>query len=87
MARKEEKGLMKRQTRIWLHSLVAALVMGCANGVTVMIVSPTEFNLGAGIGKLGQVVLISGMIGVAGFLKQSPLPPDEDPPKPDADKQ
>jgi hypothetical protein len=65
-----------------MHSLIAAIVAGGANGITVMIVSPTEFNLHAGIGKLGQVIFVSSLIGLAAFLKQSPLPPEDpnDPP-------
>lgn len=68
---------MAKPLRVWLHSLIAALISGGANGLTVMIVSPTDFNFGAGIGKLGQVFAVGSLIGLAGFLKQSPLPPED----------
>lgn len=68
---------MKKPIRLWLHSLIAAIITGGANGLTVMIVSPTDFNFGAGIGKLGQVVAVGSLIGLAAFLKQSPLPPED----------
>lgn len=78
---------ISKGARLWLHSLVAAVVSGAANGVSVMIVSPTEFNLGTGLTKLGEVILISALVGLAMFLKQSPLPPEEaDPVKPDQAK-
>lgn len=50
------------------------MIGGAANSVTVMIVSPLEFNLQEGIGKVGTVALVSAIVAAALYLKQSPLP-------------
>jgi hypothetical protein len=68
---------MSNTTRIWLHSLIAAAVSGAGNGISVMIVSPADFNLQSGLGKLLQVFVVGAIVGLALFLKQSPLPPAE----------
>jgi hypothetical protein len=70
---------MESNTKKWAHSAIAATVSGGANGITVMIVSPTDFNLGAGLAKVGQVVLVGALVGLALFLKQSPLPAEDKP--------
>jgi hypothetical protein len=59
---------------MWLKGLVAALVGGGANAVTVAIVDPEHFNVHDGIDALLRVVVIGGLISVAGYLKTSPLP-------------
>lgn len=64
-------------TRIWIEGLVAALIGGAANAVTVIVVDPLNFNLGEGLGKLLQVVAVGGLVAVAAFLKQSPIPKAE----------
>jgi len=61
-------------TRIWIEGLVAALIGGAANALTVSIVDPLNFNLGEGLGKLLQVVAVGGLVAAAAFLKQSPIP-------------
>lgn len=57
----------------WLKGLLAAFVSGAANAVSMMIVDPEHFNFGQ-FGNLGEVALISGLIGAAMYLKQSPVP-------------
>jgi hypothetical protein len=55
--------------------LVGAAINSAATAVTVMIVDPTEFNLfQGGAAKLGAVVLVSGMLGAALYLKTHRLP-------------
>lgn len=67
----------------WLHGLIGAFIGGSANTITNMIVSPETFNLNAGLPKVLEAALLSGIISAALFLKQSPLPPEPpDPPKP-----
>ena len=61
-------------TRVWIEGLVAALIGGAANAVTVIVVDPLNFNLGDGLGKLLQVVAVGGLVAAAAFLKQSPIP-------------
>ena len=58
----------------WLKGLVSAVIGGAANAITVMIVDPTQFNLGDGAAKLGTVALVSAIVAAAMYLKQSPIP-------------
>ena len=60
----------------WIKGLVSAIIGGAANGITVMIVEPTEFNLSEGISKLGIVCLVSAIVAAAMYLKQAPIPSD-----------
>lgn len=62
----------------WLKGLVSATIGGAANAITVMIIDPIAFNLQEGIGKLGTVVLVSALVAAAMYLKQSPLPLEEE---------
>ena len=64
-------------TRVWLEGLVAALIGGGANAVTVIVVDPLAFNLGEGLPKLLQVVAVGSIVAAAAFLKQSPIPKAE----------
>lgn len=61
----------------WLKGLLSAVIGGAANAVTVMIVSPQDFNLSDGAGKLGTVTLVSAIVAGAMYLKQSPIPCNE----------
>ncbi len=65
-------------TRVWIEGLVAALVGGAANAVTVIVVDPLNFNLGEGLPKLLQVVTVGAIVAAAAFLKQSPIPKAEE---------
>lgn len=65
-------------TKVWIEGLVAALIGGAANAVTVIVVDPLNFNLGEGLGKLLQVVAVGGLVAAAAFLKQSPIPKTEE---------
>lgn len=66
-----------KAVRRWLRGLVGAAVGGAANSVTVMIVDPANFNL-SDFRKLGVFALVSTVISLALYLRQSPVPPDED---------
>lgn len=67
---------------IWLKGLAAASISGAANGVVTGFaaigIDPEKFNLAAGfhytlaIGFLSAA--LSGILGAALYLKQSPLP-------------
>jgi hypothetical protein len=59
---------------IWLKGLMAAIIGGAANSVTIMIVDPTNFNLTTGASKLGTVCLVSMIVSAAMYLKGSPIP-------------
>jgi hypothetical protein len=60
--------------KTWVKGLVSAAIGAAANGITVAIVDPANFNLSEGAGKLGSVMLVSAIVAVALYLKQSPLP-------------
>jgi hypothetical protein len=68
--------------QIWLRGILAAGIAGGANGVitgfAAVGIDPEHFNLQAGLhatlGIAGVSALMSAMIGVAAYLKQSPLP-------------
>jgi len=64
--------------KIWIEGLLAALIGGGANAVTVIIVDPLAFNLGEGLPKLLQVVTVGAIVAAAAFLKQSPIPKAEE---------
>lgn len=63
--------------KIWIEGLLAALIGGGANAVTVIVVDPLAFNLGEGLPKLLQVVTVGAIVAAAAFLKQSPIPKAE----------
>lgn len=58
----------------WIKGILSAFIGAAANGVTLMIVDPANFNLQTGGKQLLTVCLVSGLVSVAMYLKQSPLP-------------
>jgi hypothetical protein len=72
---------------LWAKGLVAAAIAGAANGVitgfAAVGIDPAHFNLQAGLkptlGIAGVSALTSSLIGVAAYLKQSPLPSGNQP--------
>jgi len=69
---------------LWAKGLVAAAIAGAANGVitgfAAVGIDPSHFNLQAGLKSTlaiaGVSAILSALIGVAAYLKQSPLPPE-----------
>jgi len=60
---------------LWARGLFAALIGGASNGVAVVIVDPTTFNLfQGGAKKLGGVCLVFAIVSAALYLKEHPLP-------------
>jgi hypothetical protein len=67
---------------IWLKGIVAAGIAGGANGVitgfTAVGIDPGHFNLQGGLHSTltiaGLSALMSSIIGIAAYLKQSPVP-------------
>ncbi len=68
---------MKKIVHIWLKGLISAIISGAAGSIGPMVAAPNEFNFGAGLNKLLTIAAISGLIGLANYLKDSPLPKDE----------
>lgn len=79
---------MTTNTRKWLKGLGAAFIGGGASavtsGLTSMGIAPDKFNMTdlAGVTRLLVLIaanfLISGILSMFFFLRQSPLPPDGD---------
>jgi hypothetical protein len=77
----------------WLRGLAGASVGGGANAVTIMVIKPEDFNFATGWPNLWKFCLVSMLVSLALYLKQSPIPAEiteiqnEDidpvPPKPD----
>ena len=69
---------------LWAKGLLAAAIAGAANGVitgfAAVGIDPSHFNLQAGLKSTlaiaGVSAILSALIGVAAYLKQSPLPPE-----------
>jgi len=59
---------------VWLKGLIAAVIGGAANALTMVIVDPLNFNLNEGVGNLLTVAATSAIVAAAMYLKQSPLP-------------
>jgi hypothetical protein len=67
---------------VWLSGVLAAGISGGANGVmtgfAAVGIDPEHFNLQGGLHKTlviaGVSAMMSGIMGVAAYLKQSPLP-------------
>ena len=68
--------------RVWGRGLAAAAIAGGANGVitgfAAVGIDPAHFNLQAGLRSTLAIAMVSAVmsaiIGVAAYLKQSPLP-------------
>jgi len=67
---------------IWLKGMLAAAIAGAANGIitgfAAVGIDPSHFNLQAGFHNTMSIATVSaamsGIIAVAAYLKQSPLP-------------
>lgn len=68
----------------WIKGLIGAVIGGAANAITMAIVDPQTFNIHEGADKLCNVAIVSAIVSGAMYLKQSPVPPDDDvkPPQP-----
>jgi hypothetical protein len=68
--------------RVWIKGIIAAAVSGGANGIVTGFaaigIDPNHFNLQAGISHTltigGASAAISAVLGVALYLRQSPIP-------------
>lgn len=60
--------------KTWLKGLAGAIVGGVATSITLCIVDPMTYNINDGLGRLGQVALVSAIFNAAFYLKKSPTP-------------
>ena len=82
MAEAAIHGARMSNCQTWLKGIAATAIAGSANGVitgfAAVGIDPKHFNLQAGLGSTLAIAavsaLMSGIIGVAAYLKQSPLP-------------
>jgi hypothetical protein len=58
----------------WLKGLIAAFVAAGAQAITLIVVDPVAFNLGAQWKKTLTAALIAGALAAAGYLAKSPIP-------------
>jgi hypothetical protein len=72
-----------KNTELWLKGIAAAAISGGANGIitgfAAVGIDPGHFNLQSGLHNTmaigGVSAAISAVLGVALYLRQSPLPP------------
>jgi hypothetical protein len=73
---------VSEKVRLWLRGLACAFIAGSANGVmtgfAAVGIDPEHFNLAAGFHNTLKIAaaaaVMSAILGVAAYLKQSPLP-------------
>jgi hypothetical protein len=71
--------------KIWMKGIIAAAISGGANGIVTGFaaigIDPSHFNLQAGLHATlaigGVSAAISAVLGVALYLRQSPLPAEK----------
>lgn len=61
----------------WFKNIFAAIIGGAANSVVAMLVDPVAFNFND-LRKLGTLAAGGAIISLAFYLKQSPVPPNEE---------
>lgn len=69
---------MTKNNKMWLRGLIATVVNGFASGMVLIIADPVAFNLDSGLRKLVMTSAVFALFGLANYLKQHPLPDDED---------
>ena len=80
---------MSKQTQVWLHGLIAAIIGGGASAVTgsvsASLIAPQQFNFGTELFHtlelMGVMFLFNGLLSMFAYLKQSPIPPEADDPQ------
>jgi len=73
------------KAEVWGKGIAAAAIAGASNGMITGLaaagIDPGHFNLQSGLratlAVAGASAAMSAAIGVAAYLKQSPLPPEE----------
>lgn len=63
---------------VWLKGLISAAISGASTGVASMLVVPEALNV-AHPGAVAKVAMIGAVVGGANYLRQSPIPADDEP--------
>jgi hypothetical protein len=76
---------MKNVTFLWLKKAIAAAVTGFSSAVLSALGTVAADSVGLNVPaltlkQLGVVALVGGGVGLLAYLKQSPVPPDEEEP-------
>jgi len=69
---------MKKHWFNWLKGILSAAIGGAANGIASIAIAPETFNLQNGWKKLAMMTVFGAVLAVANYLKQSPLPMEDD---------
>ena len=67
---------LPKTTIDWMRGLIAVAVNGAASAVILLLAAPETFNWQAGRSKLLSTAGTFVALGVANYLKTSPLPPE-----------
>lgn len=59
----------------WLKGLIASIISG-VSGAVLVAVGDAATGTSLDWKRIGTVAVIAAIIGAAGYLKQSPIPPD-----------
>lgn len=71
---------MQHNVQVWLKGLIAAVVGAFSNSAVMLISAPEQFNLSKpGLILLGKTAAVSALVALFMYLKQSPVPPAEQP--------
>lgn len=73
---------MQTKTQLWIKSLIGAIIGGAANAILASLGIAGANAVGIGIkpldfSQLGGVCVSGAIVGLALYLKQSPVPPEE----------
>lgn len=68
---------MQTNTRLWLRGIIATIINGFASGVILVVADPVKFNLQEGASALFWTSAVFALMGLANYLKQHPLPDDD----------
>jgi len=68
---------MNHHLRLWLSGLISAFLSGVSGVLAVNFIDPSNFNLD-NPDKLIKAAVAFGIVGVVNFLKDKPLPDEED---------
>jgi hypothetical protein len=70
--------VIRKNVKLWIRGLIATAINGFASGVVLIVADPVAFNLGEGLRKLVMTSTVFALFGLANYLKQHPLPDDDD---------
>jgi hypothetical protein len=61
-----------------MRGMIATIINGFASGIVLIVADPVAFNLDSGLRKLVMTSTVFALFGLGNYLKQHPLPDDED---------